>query len=71
MIVTLFLSLPLGRFAYNLRQAREQDAAVSAIKTLGGDVGVAGADPFGDPDPVWCHGFGTCWETTSSIPSRW
>lgn len=53
MILILFLSLPLGRFAYNLRQAREQEVAVAAIKTLGGDVGEAGPDPFGDLEPVW------------------
>jgi hypothetical protein len=33
------LSLPLGWFAYKLRQVREHRAAVKAIQTLGGRVG--------------------------------
>ena len=35
----LVLSLPLGWFAYKLRQAREHRTAVKAIQTLGGRVG--------------------------------
>jgi hypothetical protein len=35
----LVLSLPLGWFAYKLREAREHRAAVKAIQTVGGRVG--------------------------------